>query len=521
MMANLLKQQFEMRYVWMLCVLLSISACQPAPTASRSTQPTHTQIPIIEPTSTEAVIPLPTFELPTATTVATEVTSMLTPNGPWLVYLQNGLTVVNQDGTGQTITERPGDFPVCSLNTGTDIQENLSNRLVIFPRTVYLVQPGPTWTQIYREWPTCDTDFTGDEKSGLLANIYQSKSDAAPELRIYELPSGKLRDQFPLMNCSAQCNTDNVNWWEIKWSPNGRYLAFPAALEGTSSDLYLYDTKNGSTRRLTTGPDDVGTIWWSPNGSQIIMGEIHNSNYPYTASVWVVSLSSGEVRLLYSRDENSYPQGLLGWLDDRRFIVFDGTTLANALDLPAHELRVVDKDTSKVTTLFSGDFMAAALDQTHETVVSFASGDVFMVSTLNPEPKLMSGIRSVPWWDDSVGLFVTYDPCENDPKGIKAFDYRGEWQCILREIPPESLSSPDGTWQVVLRDGFWLKTNDQQSVQVSDEIPTQIIWRQDSGGFFFIANQILYYASLSELDVKTVDKYPGGDSIVYQWVGNN
>ena len=519
MMINPFKRWSKEGYVWMLLVLFFVTACQPASTTSPSPQPTYTQIPIIEPTSTEAVIPLPTFELPTTTPVATEVPSTLTPNGPWLVFLQDGLTIVNQDGTGLTITERAGEFPVCSLNAGIDIQENLANRLLIFPRTVYLVRPGPTWTQIYREWPTCHTDFTGDEKSGLLASIYTS--DAVPELRIYELPSGKIRDQFPLMKCSAGCNTENVSWWEIKWSPDGRYLAFPAALEGTSSDLYVYDTENGSTRRLTTGPDDVGTIWWSPDGSQIVMGEIQENNYLYTSSIWVVSMSSGEVRLLYLLDENRYPKGLLGWLDDKRFIGYYGTTLANALDLPADHLGVVDISSGEVTVLFNDGFMAAALDKAHETVVTFAFGDVFIVSTSNSEPKLMSGIRSVPWWDDSVGLFVTDDLCENDPKGIKAFDYEGEWQCIHREIPPESLASPDGTWQVVFQDGFWLKTNDQQSVRVSDETPTQIIWRQDSGGFFFIAKQILYYVSLPAIDVRIVDKYPGGDTIYYQWVGSD
>lgn len=525
------KWQFKVGYIWMLFVLLAGSACQSAQSTSTLPQPTTTQIPVVEPTLTESVIPLPTFELSTATPVATEATSMLTPNGPWLVYLQYGLTIVNQDGTGRAITENPGEFPVCNLDAGVDIQENPLNRLVIFPRTVYLVQPGPTWTLIYREWPSCNTDFTGNEKGGLLARIYQPTSGAFPEVRIYELPSGKIRAQFPLMKCSTQCNTDNVNWWEIKWSPNGRYLAFPAALEGTSSDLYVYDAEDGSIRRLTGGPDNVGTIWWSPDGSQIIMGEIHENNYPYTSSIWAVSVSGNEVRLLYSRSENSYPQGLLGWLDDRRFIVFDGTTLANALDLPAHDLRVVDKNTGKVTTLFNGSFMAAALDISHETIMfhtndeessaGFNGPGIYIVSIANPSLHFVQEARSIPWWNNEIGLFVTDDPCANDPAGRKAFDYSGEWQCVHPGISPESLASPDGTWRVVLQDGTWLRTGDGQSVQISEAKASQVIWRLDSKGFFFIAKQILNYVSLPEIDVQIVDKYPGGDTIVYQWVGSD
>ena len=294
-------------------------------------------------------------------------------------------------------------------------------------------------------------------------------------------------------------------------------------MDGQSSDLYVYDTENGNIRRLTMGPDDVGTISWSPDGSQILMGEVQDNNYPYISSVWTVSLGNGDIRLLYSRNENSYPQGLLGWLDDKRFIGYDGpTSLANALDLPAFNLRVVDISSGEITSLFNGSFMAAALDQTHETVAFYASDSgVNIISTSSPEPKLMIGILSVPWWDADTGLFVTYDPCEDDPRGRKAFDYKGELQCLHLQLSPESFSSPDGNWQVLLQDGFWLKANDQSLVQLNTASPTQIIWRLDSQGLFFIVSQILYYTSLPELDIKIVDKYPGGDSIIYQWVGGN
>ncbi|HKY54872.1 MAG TPA: hypothetical protein VJM08_11225, partial [Anaerolineales bacterium] len=77
-MINLLKRRSKEGHVWMLFVLFFVNACQPASTVSPLTQPTSTQIPILEPTSTETVMPFPTFELPTATPIATEFTSMLT-----------------------------------------------------------------------------------------------------------------------------------------------------------------------------------------------------------------------------------------------------------------------------------------------------------------------------------------------------------------------------------------------------------------------------------------------------------
>jgi hypothetical protein len=233
---------------------------------------------------------------------------------------------------------------------------------------------------------------------------------------------------------------------------------------------------------------------------------------------------------LYSL-EDPYPQGLLGWLDDTRFIVYDGpASLANALELPAFKLRVVDTSSGEVTTLFNGSFMAAILDASHETVVfltndeepreGFEGPGIYLVSASHPRLRPVKDVRFLTWNDD-LALFVTDDPCENDPAGRKAFNYREEWLCVHPGITPESLASLDGTWQAVLQDGFWLKTKDQEFIQVSEETPTQIIWRQDSDGLFFVANQILYYTSLPELDIKIVDQYPGGDSITYQWVGGN
>ena len=519
------RQQFKMGYMWMLLILLA-SACQPTQVASTSTQPLTSKPPIIDPTLTKTVMkPLPTFAESTATPSPTDVVPTLAPNGPWLAYLRNGLTVVNQDGTGRVAYGSIDERPACNVDS---IQENPLNRLVIFPHTIYIVQPEATWTLVYREWPTCHTDFVGNEKGGLLANIHQSATSNLRELRIYELPSGKILDQFPIMKCVEQCNTNNVGWWEIRWSPNGRYLAFPGMLEGDSSDLYVYDVENREIRRLTSGPDDVGQIWWSPDGSQIIMGEIsYNSEYPYTSSVWAVSVNINEVRLLYSFGKNSYPQGLLGWLDNSRFVVYDGTTLFDALDLPAYNLRMVDKDTGETITLVNGGFIAAALDIDHQTVVFYTNtGEdpgVHIFSGLKPNSGSikMEGLISFPSWDNEIGLFVTFDPCEDDPNSRTAFNYKGELSCLHYQLPVESLSSPDGMWEVILQDGFWLKSTDQQPIRIVEVSPTQIIWRLDSQGLFFIANNVLYYTPLPNVNVEIVDKYPGGDIIYYQWVGGD
>jgi WD40 repeat protein len=240
-----------------------------------------------------------------------------------------------------------------------------------------LIQPFKATGQLLSQrWSPMHTAFTGDNERGFLASLSAPAEEAIPELRIYALPNGKLLDQFPLVRCPGQmqdCPFGDAGWWEIYWSPDGRYLAFPAIWDDPSTDLYIYDIESGKTRQLTSGPEDVEQIWWSPDGRWIVMGET-KLEAPFTSSLWAISIRGDEPRLLYSL-EHPFPQGIVGWVDDHRLIVFDGTTLSNVLDLPAEDLRLVDIRSGEITTLFAGLFYGASIDKTSQTLAVYA-GDV-------------------------------------------------------------------------------------------------------------------------------------------------
>ncbi|RPI92931.1 MAG: hypothetical protein EHM40_11470 [Chloroflexi bacterium] len=525
-----------------LFLLMFSSACQPAP-APASPTPFPT-LPPIKPTSTDTIL----FSLLTATATSaataqptvTNTPAPLSSEGPWLVYsgqvhgdqgiVYYGQLIVNQDGTGKTqIT------PDCNPD---NIQESPSNRLITFSDTIYLFDPAHlTWTLVYRTWPSCYSDYTGDNERGLLAVINSGIEEDIPELFIYELPGGKIRDRLPvLFKCPDEdksCYTGYLDWWsfEMAWSPNGRYLTFSAVLEnqtsdfGPSSDLYMYDTQTRKVLRLTSGPDSVAQIWWSPDGKWIIMGELHESSYPFTTSVWAVSASNNEMRKLYSL-EDGYPQGILGWLDNRRFIVYNGTSLYDPLDLPAGNLNIVDIDTGELTSLFEGSFFSADLDKDDETVAvyvyitepreGYEVQGIYLISTSNLKPRYMGSGEFQPEWDNKLKLFVTDEPCENDPKGKRAFDYKGEWQCIHSSLP-DHYPSPDGKWQVSIQQGTWLEGDGKQPVQIFEGNAVQVIWRPDSAGFFLLADQNLYYVSLPQVTLTVIDRYMSENPIHYQW----
>jgi WD40 repeat protein len=67
----------------------------------------------------------------------------------------------------------------------------------------------------------------------------------------------------------GECGTPLFEMISVKWSPDGRFLAFIADPTGTSLDLFTYDTDNQILHRLTNDNADVLDISWSPDGKKL------------------------------------------------------------------------------------------------------------------------------------------------------------------------------------------------------------------------------------------------------------
>lgn len=549
-----------------LLVALILTSCAPAVT---SVVPSETDVAM----ATFTPIPSTVTTTPTLTPENSRLTSepagLLSEEGPWLVYLHNvpdlgygdrmpvapEFVILNHDGSGGTLIT----LPECRHKVDDFLMEsgNPTNYMVDMGSGIYwgiyIFRPSQaTGMLVYEQlwYSVCATFFTGDEKGGLLASTYRASDDTAPELMIYELPGGKIRDRFPLVRCArgAKACEENRSEWsymeaqEPQWSPDGRYLAFAALLDAASSDLYVYDALDGNVRRLTSGPGWVGPVEWSPDGTQIIMQEISNESdfffvYPWTppSSVWSVSASTNEIKLLYSVDGPSVGHNILLWVDDKRFVAYEGF-LVNADQ--ARDLRLVDMETGTNRIFFDGSFVMASFDPVHE---------VFTLYVLNTE-KYPQGIYLVsmqdgaigplgdssnyltfPDWDERTGLFVSPTACEEDPHSLQAFDYQGNFECVPEPpptpVPLESASypAPNGKWYISAQDGLWLETGDKPAVLVSRETASDIIWCPDSTCFFFSALQqnrrwTLYRVSLPDLTIKIVDE--GIETTGnYRWLG--
>ncbi|RPI32711.1 MAG: hypothetical protein EHM70_08220 [Chloroflexota bacterium] len=233
----------------LLIVGLLLTSCgQATPEAITATVVTSQGIGIAQPTRTSPDILRSTATLsPTATIFPTEtVAPSLTPvpiseNGPWLVFWQNQQVVVsNVDGSGLTAL----NYPIGQHYwPEADMAVSQSGGLIAV-----------------RDWTTDHLIVLRLWDQAVLAEISLFSEDAleaASAASSYNHPA-------PLLNL--------VEWDRqlFFWSPDGRYLAFAAALDGPSADLHVYDVLDGTTQRLSEEPEQIIPMGWSPDGQWIV-----------------------------------------------------------------------------------------------------------------------------------------------------------------------------------------------------------------------------------------------------------
>ena len=290
-----------------LLVSVILTSCAPAVTV---VSPTETAVPL----PTISPVPATTTTAPTLTpenVVPTgEPTAPLSAEGPWLIYVHNSpsagfadlspvaaeFVLLNQDGSGRTLIT----LPECYGQVDTFLMDggNLVNYMAQYDGGLYLFRPSEgTGMLVYQR---CKTFFSGDEKGGLLASIYQAADDAAPELIIYELPGGKIRDCFPLVRCGENakvCNQYRTNWSQMgaqepQWSPNGRYLAFAAVLDADSSDLFVSEDDCENDTQSFQAFDYQGNFKCVPKPAPT-PDPLEAASYPSPDGIWTASVKDG------------------------------------------------------------------------------------------------------------------------------------------------------------------------------------------------------------------------------------
>ena len=314
------------------------------------------------------------------------------------------------------------------------------------------------------------------------------------------------REDFPagVEEAREREAVDAIEAARPQWSPDGRYLAYAAVLDGPSSDLYVYDVAADESTRLSFGSNQLFLIpGWSPDGEWIVHEEwldVYTEDGIYdqreTIRAWAASLDGELVELFDPFDpvtggNHAYP----GWIGAHDLVVYD-----YLYDMGFRALRV-DVSTGR-TSPFLPQFGLAdeqglfySLDvEPGSGLAAFGAYPQSVEDSPNLDPGLYlqaAGGEPVrvldedalrPEWLETLGMFYVQNTASAylvDPEGV-----------LPLEANPYGypLPSPDGQWLLVYgQNGVQLydATDGALVFWISEEDGEWAMWEPGSGGFVF------------------------------------
>jgi dipeptidyl aminopeptidase/acylaminoacyl peptidase len=485
------------------CSLSTPSSSTPSPTPTA--QGYATTLTAYAATQAADTLILPTFTqipsfVPATPTVPAET---INAKGPWLVYATDAgqtLVILNADGNGSLRVEIS---PLLDTNDLINGQSPLGG--VIAFRT----------------------------------GLYSRPEEAA--LYLLYLPEGRLEKITSLVShdviLAAEEDQDEraltaeagvVQEGTIAWSPDGRYLAFIAALERNSSDLYLYDTVTKKFSRMTFGSHMTATPYWSPDSQWIIVQEVEgftNRSEWIVDSVRKINAQTDLSYEVYVPPPNSYREIFLGWASSTDLISYSlGKTSGSSL-------RLVDLTLLKINLLLSTPFAELAIDPITKTMAftrsntgtestTFQSG-LYLITpnNLNPYQVQAGNIQELSWSKDGNEFLA------RGAQGLITISTDGEVNLLVNEA--QVLPSPSTKWLAGWGDsntsyagGLRLyRSTGNISQQITGDPVQMVIWQPDSNGVFYISGNYLYLATLPNLQPVMMDAnvHPGASPILV-WV---
>jgi hypothetical protein len=468
----------------------------------------------------------------------------LAASGPYLAYLNQAgdqieVVLLDADGTGQKRIPYPPDA------ASENAWHSLSN--VLSPDGKYLAYYSGSAGECFGNGTPNSANLTlnlmslADGKTQLITKLLSQDfpnnfAKAAQELNQPDVNAEMLRNAFV---CAIMQS--------VAWSPDGQSLAFAGQMDGLSSDLYLYDTVSNAIKRLSSGPEEVQWITWSPDGKWILDGSSYSVGEGMQYNIYVTSVDGATIKQL----SRGTPQVVTSndWLDDHRYFDTNGANGPGTYDL-----KLVDVNTGKTAEIWNGSYTSFAYIPYGNWVAlnantptwpytgsDFQTG-IFLVNTDTLEQTRVNSLGPL----GCCGYFT-----------IRALGHIDEHLFLVKNSTAQNLEylASDGTlkasgiqadafavtpdrlsWiaiffssiQVFSEDGSPIRTANLPAGLNSQGIGS-IIWRQDSSGLFFTSVEAyngnsrspsqLYALNLTNGDPVLVDTFLAPNLIDFVWVG--
>jgi Tol biopolymer transport system component len=331
------------RFFFPLILFILVFGCI-TPATLVTPPPTPGNTPALpESTLTGSNTPSPT--LVPSTPNATPQPSLRT-SGPYLAYQdqegsQTVIKLLDADGTGQASFSYPSNAAPLNMNLPLSNTLSSDGQWLAY----YSGSAGACFGEVGPE--TADltlnlmslADGTVRVVTALLSKDYPNIfTKAARQLGRADVTADTLQNAFV---CGITQSLD--------WSPDGRYLAFAGQMDGLSSDLYRYDSVSGTIQRLSSGPEEVEWISWSPDGKWILDGSSYATGEGMRYNIYATSLDGASIKQL----SKGTPAVVTStdWLNDHTYFDSNGDNGPGSYDL-----KLVDVNTGKMSELWKGSY---------------------------------------------------------------------------------------------------------------------------------------------------------------------
>jgi Tol biopolymer transport system component len=519
-------KQYGIVFAFLWGILLMGCAYQPTPIPTLAPVE-NTASPAPQPTATETLIPRPT------TTTQPTVAPYLPADGPYLAYFRKAsgkreLALMGANGKVYKAIPMPPEIA------------DLSSEII----DMRLLSPDGNWLAFYTGSAGNLTDSVTAEKFDLALNLMNIKTGET-----YLLAHLLSKDYPKNFEAAAkQLGRSDITAESLQaaflagikqssaWSPDGRYLAFAGQMEGLSSDLYVYDTRYGTINRLSSGPQELQWISWSPDGKWIVHSSVYEVGEGMNFDVYVANVDGTDVRYLSTTSTGEVED----WLNPHVFFQHNSEN-----GVGNFALQLVDVETGKATKVWDGAFMDFAFDQTGEWILVFAitpdkwpydgndpnfvSGNYLIDLVIESKTPLVETNKehvysNARYFGLGKRIFSLIDQTSNSVSFLTDDSKLTETKFSGTEV---SVSPNKDYWLLLDEKVLKIFTADDQLVQ---EIPLpgrsvksySILWRPDESGVFLIADREIYALDLHSENFTLVEndlmkEIASSDN--YKWVG--
>ena len=302
------------------------------------------------------------------------------------------------------------------------------------------------------------------------------------------------------------------------WTSDSHQLAFAGAMDGPSSDVYVYDMETNKIRRMTSGPEEVQFITWSPDEKWIVQSSTWWVGMGTIYSTYAISSDGSKIHTLSSG-------GITSWYNSHAYFEHSNENVWGN-----YGLHLVDIENGAVLKIWDGSFYDAEFDPAqgvlainpHPGYDEFPSG----LYLINPKDNLKTRLKDGLWRIYPFGIgnrsFVVVE------NGRETYFLTSDGQFIPASADLQNISvAPDRQHWVSI--GTTLKIFDTDD-NILYELPFPlgekdfpfVTWRPDSSGLFISIAKKLYVVDILGGKIELVETNLtsiANQDMLFAWVG--